>query len=183
MGWLRFAPYLGPIQLTEVSMARHLIAAPIAMALAVAAALPIALAAQAAPARSPYTVVKVCSLLTLAEVKAITPWAPVMDQFAAEEEAVGARGSSCNFPTADVQVLAWDKGLIESARKVRPFEAISGVGDEAWISNNRNMYTEVYARVGKHLLTVQYNIGPNETYESSKPKAIALLKAFAAKLR
>ena len=59
----------------------------------------------AAAARGQYQVVKVCSLLTVSEVKKLAPWEPMFDQMKVEEEAFSG-GSSCNYPTATVQVIA-----------------------------------------------------------------------------
>ena len=167
-------------------MSRCLIAISLAFTLAAGACLPAMLGAQTAhrPAASgQYVPVKVCSLLSVAEVKKLAPWARQLDQFAtAEEKAIGTLGSSCNYPTADVQVLSWRKETIDAARKVRPLETVTGVDDEAWLSNNRDEYAELYARVGRHLLTVQYIIPTGQTFASAKPTAIALAKAFAARL-
>lgn len=131
-----------------------------------------------------YKVVQVCSLVPLAEVKKLAPWPPHLDAFAKpEEEAIGTHGSSCNYPTAHVQVMAFNERMLDAARKAGKLEPVAGVGDEAWIRNNRDRFAELYARVGPHLLTVQTDIGTNETFDSQKPTLIALAKAFVAKLR
>lgn len=131
-----------------------------------------------------YKVVEVCALVSLAEVKKLAPWPPHIDPFAkAEEEAIGPQGSSCNYPTAHVQVMAFNQRMLDGARKAGTLEPVSGVGDEAWVRNNRNMFAELYARVGPHLLTVQTDIGTGKTFESEKPTLIALAKAFVSKLR
>ena len=134
--------------------------------------------------KTPYKVVQVCALVPLQEVKKIAPWPAHIDPYAkAEEEAIGPQGSSCNYPTAHVQVMAFNQRMLDAARKARTLEPVSGVGDEAWVSNNRNMFAEIYARVGPHLLTVQTDIGTGKTFESEKPTLIALARAFVAKLR
>jgi hypothetical protein len=131
-----------------------------------------------------YQVVKACSLLSLAEVKKLAPWAPQMDQFAkAEEEPLGTYGSSCNYPSVDVQVMSFLRSSIDSLRKRGPLEPVSGVGDEAYLRNNGDEYAELYAKVGPHLLTLQLNIGGTKTYDASKPGLIELGKAFAARLQ
>jgi hypothetical protein len=131
-----------------------------------------------------YKVVQVCALVPLQDVKKIAPWPAHIDPYAkAEEEAIGPQGSSCNYPTAHVQVMAFNQRMLDAVRKARALEPVSGVGDEAWVSNNRNMFAEIYARVGPHLLTVQTDIGTGKTFESEKPTLIALAKAFVAKLR
>ena len=40
-----------------------------------------------------------------------------------------------------------------------------------------------FARVGLHLLTVQFDIGTNQNYATAKPTAIELAKLFASRLR
>ena len=143
-----------------------------------------AIEAPGVPQGTAYKVVKVCSLVPLADVKKLAPWAPHIDPFAkAEEEAIGSTGSSCNYPTAHVQVMAFDQRMLDAAGKAGKLEPVPGVGDEAWIRNNRDRFAELYARVGPHLLTVQTDIGINETFDSEKPTLIALAKAFVAKLR
>jgi len=62
-------------------------------------------------------------------------------------------------------------------------EAVAGVGEAAWLRNNRNMFAELAAKVGPHLLTVQTSIDRGKTFETSKPQLLELGKAFAAKLR
>jgi hypothetical protein len=137
------------------------------------------------PVQGPaYKVVAVCPLVSLAEVKKLAPWAPHIDPFAkAEEEALGSTGSSCSYPTAHVQVMAFNQRMLDAARKSGTLEPVQGVGDEAWVRNNRNLFAELYARVGPHLLTVQTDISTNETFDSEKPTLIALAKAFVARLR
>jgi hypothetical protein len=132
-----------------------------------------------------YQVVKVCSLLSLAEVKKLAPWAPHLDQFAKpEEEPIGSTGSSCNYPTVFIQVMAFQRSFIDAARKTEiPLEPVSGVGDEAYVRNNRGNYAELVAKVGPHSLTVQLSIDRNKTFESTKPSLIEIGKAYAAKLR
>lgn len=165
-------------------MAHHTVRRLLAI-VAVAGIVPSApLAGQKPAASGGYQVVKVCPLVSLAEVKKLAPWAPHLDPFAkAEEEALGAYGSSCNYPTVHVQVMAFRQQTIDALRKRGPLEPVAGIGDEAYVQNNRNNYAELYAKIGNHLLTVQRDIGTDETFETVKPSLIALGKAFAAKLR
>lgn len=135
-------------------------------------------------ASATYQVVSACSLVPLAEVKKLAPWAPHLDSFAkAEEEAIGTHGSSCNYPTAHVQVMAYRQQTVDAMRKTRKLEPVSGVGDEAYAHDNSGQFAELYARVGPHLLTVQLDIGTNETFETAKPSLIELARAFASRLR
>jgi hypothetical protein len=129
-----------------------------------------------------YQVVKVCSLLPVAEVKKLAPWEPMFDQMKVEEEGFGG-GSSCNYPTATVQVMQFRQGTIDALAKGATLEPVAGVGDAAWLRNNRNMFAELLAKVGPHLLTVQLNIDRDKTFDTSKPTLLGLGKAFAAALR
>jgi hypothetical protein len=131
---------------------------------------------------SQYQIVKVCSLLPVAEVKKLAPWEPMFDQMKIEEEGFGG-GSSCNYPTATVQVMQFRQGTIDALAKGAKLEPVAGVGDAAWLRNNRDEYAELMARVGPHLLTVQLNIDRGKTFDSSKPTVLGLGKAFAARLR
>jgi hypothetical protein len=127
-------------------------------------------------------VVKVCALLTVAEVKTLAPWEPIFDQMKIEEEGF-ATGSSCNYPTATVQVMQFRQSTIDLMGKDGTLQAVAGVGEAAWLHNNRNMFAELAAKVGPHLLTVQTSIDRGKTFETSKPQLLALGRAFAAKLR
>ena len=139
---------------------------------------------QARGAAGNYQVVKVCSLVSVAEVKKLVPWAPQLDQFAkAEEEPLGTYGSSCNYPTVFVQVMAFSQGTIDAAKKAGAQEAVAGVGDEAYVRNNRDRYAELITRVGPHLLTVQLSVGTGKTFEGEKSNLIEVSKLFVTRLR
>ena len=45
--------------------------------------------------------------------------------------------------------------MIDLMRKKSGIETIRGVGDDAYLHNNRNRYAELVVRAGKHLLTLQ----------------------------
>jgi hypothetical protein len=142
----------------------------------------VATATDGQTAGAQYQVVKVCSLLPVAEVKKLAPWEPMFDQMKIEEEGFGG-GSSCNYPTATVQVMQFRQATIDALAKGVPLEAVAGVGDAAWVRNNQNEYAELLARVGPHLLTVQLSIDRGKTFDTAKPAVLGLGKAFAAKLR
>jgi hypothetical protein len=139
-------------------------------------------ARQSAGAGGQYQVLKVCSLLTVAEVKKLAPWAPMFDQMKIEEEGFGG-GSSCNYPTATVQVMQFRQGTIDAMGKDGKLEPVAGLGDAAWLHNNRDLFAELAVKVGPHLLTVQTSIDQGKTFETSKPQLLGLGRAFAAKLR
>jgi len=131
-----------------------------------------------------YQVVKVCSLLSLAEVKKLAPWPSHVDAIAKpQEEAIGSTGSSCNYPGVSIQVMVFRQSFIDTLRKAGPLERVSGVGEEAYIRNNRDYFAELVARVGPHLLTVQLSIGSSKTFDMTKPSLLEIGKVYAAKLR
>ncbi len=99
--------------------------------------------------------IEVCELLSKEEVKKYLPWIPALDQMPIQEEAVGT-GSSCNYPTVDVQVLQFSQGFIDAVRKSGALEPIAGVGDEAYLRNNKNRYAELMVEIGPRLLTLQH---------------------------
>ena len=99
-------------------------------AAAVCAVSQIGLAFQSSP-----PVIKVCSLLPREEVKKLIGGDKIFDMFAPEEEAV-AGGSSCNYPGVMVQVIPFRQSWIDTVRKSPPVEAVSGVGDEAYLHDN-----------------------------------------------
>lgn len=139
---------------------------------------------QASGGGAKYKVVNACSLLSLAEVKKLVPWQPHLDPYAkAEEEPLGSYGSSCEYPSVGIQVMLFNRGTVDALHKDAKVESITGVGDEAWIRNNRDMFAELFAKVGPHLLTVQLSIERNQTFESTRPSLIEIGKAFAARLR
>jgi hypothetical protein len=124
--------------------------------------------------------IKVCSLVPKEEVKAHLPWIAALDQFAPEEEAIGASGSSCNYPSVLIQVLPASPGTVDLVRKKPGIETIAGVGDEAYFNNNADRYAELFVRVGQRLLTLQANA--NGKVAAVKPGVVNLAKALVAKL-
>jgi hypothetical protein len=105
---------------------------------AIAACSPL-LAAQSAtrqPSAGAPQKIKVCSLLPKEEVKKHLPWNAVVDRMEPEEEAIGPSGSSCNYPSVFIQVLPGTKTAGPPSQN-GGYEAIAGVGDEAYFRNNR----------------------------------------------
>jgi len=139
--------------------------------------LPVTLAAQAATTPR----IRACSLLTRETVRQHLPWHAVLDQFPAEEEPIGAAGSSCNYPSVFIQILPFSQGTLDAFRKSGGEEAISGVGDVAYFRHNRQGYAELAVKVGSRTLTLQANVEGN--METVKPATIRLAKALVEKLR
>lgn len=143
-----------------------------------AARQPIGVAQGGPPAR-----VAACKLLPKEEVKKLLPWEAMFDQMPIEEDPIGATGSSCNYPSATIQVLAYTPRFFDGVRKLGRLEPVAGVGDEAYFFANPRGYAELYARAGNRIVTVQANEGPKQKIEALKPGVITLAKALIAKLR
>ena len=124
-----------------------------------------------------------CSLLKREEVRKFAPWPPMLDGIATQEEPIGTAGSSCNYPSVDIQVLPFQRSTIDAVRKRGKLESVAGVGDEAYLHENPAGYAEVYAKVGDRLLTIQRSVLTGEKMDTAKPAAVNLAKALVAKLR
>jgi hypothetical protein len=124
-----------------------------------------------------------CSIMSKAEVKPFST-NRLFDQFPAEEMREG-RGSSCNYAGVYIQLDVIPFATIEnmSRDKRERIEAVRGVGDAAYVRNNRDDYAELYARVGQRTFTVQLDIGPQETFASVRPRLLQMGAAMAAKFR
>ena len=60
---------------------------------------------------------------------------------------------------------------------------MAGVGEEAYVRNNRDNFAELIAMVGPHLLTVQLSINSTKTFDATRPSLFELGKAFATRLQ
>lgn len=128
-----------------------------------------------------------CSVLSRAEVRKLAPWSDQMERiFAQEEEDQFANGSGCEYPSIRVQIMSsspqhWQRWVDTS--KNPTVERVAGVGDEAYIRDNKGLFAELYAKSGSQVISLQKNLGNGETTQTSKPQLIALAKALVAKLR
>ena len=133
--------------------------------------------------QAPAPAVKVCALLTQVEVRKLIGGSSAIDHlFKPEEEAV-AGGSSCNYPDVMIQVIPFRQSTFDTMRKRGGVEAVSGVGEDAYLYDNRGTYAEMYVKVGPHLLTLQRSIGMGQTLASVRSGVIDLAKALVVKLR
>ena len=127
-----------------------------------------------------------CSVLTRAEVRKLVPWSDQMEKiFPQEEEDQFANGSGCEYPSIRVQFMSttpdqWQRWVETS--KNPTVERLAGVGEEAYIRDNKGLFAELYAKSGSYLVSLQKNLGNGETTQTSKPQLIALAKAVFAKL-
>ena len=123
---------------------------------------------------------KVCTLVAAAEVKKLAPWPAAYDAQVAEKPI--ARGSSCDYPTAYVQVTQFQQIIFDGVGKDAGVERIAGVGDASLIRNSES-FADLLVKVGPHLVSVQMNFGAGKTFANSKNAMIEIGKAFAARLR
>jgi hypothetical protein len=128
-----------------------------------------------------------CALLSKAEVKKLAPWPDFLDQMQLQEDPL-ANGSGCSYPSAYIQVMAIGaagfKGMLAGLDK-STLERITGVGDEAYLRDNKGNFAELIARVGEFVFTTQHSLNAlqGRTMQVVKPEVIALGQALAAKLR
>lgn len=132
-------------------------------------------------AQTPPKRIAVCSLLPKAEVRKHLPWNDVVDSMAPEEEPVGAAGSSCNYPSVMIQVFPVGR-LVRGQPTTEPgWQALAGVGDEAWFRPNRSNYAELYVKTATYTVTIQANANGN--VDAVKPGAVSLAQAILMRLR
>jgi hypothetical protein len=155
------------------------------LAVAMAAASARDLNAQGTASRQPAAAgtskVAACSLLSRDEVKQYLPWIPALDRMAEEEEPIGINGSSCNYPSATIQVMSFSRKTMDNVKAMPNTQAVSGVGDEAYLRNRDNEYAELFVKIGERFLTVQANL--NNNFDALKPGTLGLGRALVAKLR
>jgi hypothetical protein len=156
----------------------HIGQALVLVAAATCVAGPSSLAQQRPPER-----VDACSLLPKDEVKKLIGGGPLFDQFPAEEEPLGPSGSACNYAGVMIQVLSFSQGTFDAAKKRGRLEAVTSVGDEAYLYDNPSGYAELYVKVGTRMLTIQRDLDAKATVASVRPAVIALANALVAKLR
>lgn len=132
--------------------------------------------AQNAPRR-----VAACSILPKAEVRRHLPWNDIVDRIPPEEEQMGLAGSACEYPSVRIQVSPVQR-LVRGVPSTQPgWQAVSGVGDEAWFRANGKEYGELYVKTATHTLTLQADAKGNPA--AVKPGTIALANALLAKLK
>ena len=129
---------------------------------------------------TPSTLVRACSVLSKEEVKEHVPWEAMFDFMELEEHAIGDSGSSCSYPTVEIQLLPSSSRIIEIARERGGLEAVSGIGEEAYFHNNSDEYAEVFVRAGRYIVTVQANV--DDRIEATRPGALSLARALVARL-
>lgn len=127
-----------------------------------------------------------CSVLTRAEVRKLVPWSDLIESALPEaQEDQFPNGSGCEYPSVRVQIMStspdqW-KRWVETSKNPT-VERIAGVGEEAYIRDNKGRFAELYAKSGSHLVSLQKGLQTGETTQTSKPALIALAKAVMAKL-
>ena len=127
--------------------------------------------------------VSACKLVSKEEVKKILPWEAMFDQMPLEEDPIGTTGSSCNYPSATIQVLAYAPAFFDQARKLGTLEPVSGLGDEAYFFADPRGYADVYVKAGNRIVTVQATPGPKQKPDALKPAVVALAKLLVSRAK
>jgi hypothetical protein len=128
-------------------------------------------------------VVRVCDLVPRAEVKKLIGGTDIFDMMAPTEEPLGDFGSSCNYPGVLIQVVPFQRALVDASKKRLRLETVTGVGEEAYFYENPAGYVELFVKVGPRMVTLQRSIGLGATAASVRPGVMALAKAVIAKLK
>jgi len=126
-----------------------------------------------------------CALLTQAELEKLLggkekfPTPP-------QEDAGPSGTSDCSFSAATFQVDAISWSALESDAKKNPaFKPLAGVGDTAYVTvNTSEQMVGIYARGGRHAVTVRVEISPafpTDTTDKARAAAVALAQALLAK--
>lgn len=152
------------------------LAVALGITLVVGSLCPSILSAQ--PSDSP--AILVCSLLPKEDVKRHLPWIDVLDHLEPQEEALGAGGSSCSYPSVHIQVLPSSSRVLDFARDRGGLETISGIGTEAYFHTSSDDYAELYVRTDRHILTIQADV--NGGIDSVKPGVLNLARALVERL-
>jgi len=125
-----------------------------------------------------------CAVMTKAEVKPFITNI-MFDRLPAEEQKEGG-GSTCNYAGVYIQLDVIALASLDNMRRQpgQTFEAVPGIGDAAYVRDNRGNFAELFAKVGQQSFTLQMDINaPQENFAQVRPRLIGLGKAFAAKLR
>jgi hypothetical protein len=125
--------------------------------------------------------VNACTVVPKEEVRKHLPWAAMLDQFPVEEEQLGASGSGCEFPSVRLQVLPFSQATIDQAKRQGGLETVSGIGEEAYFHNNRNLFAELYVKSGRYLVTLQAGWDGKDARVKTGVENLA--KVVAAKVR
>lgn len=125
--------------------------------------------------------VNVCGLLPKAEVKKLLGATDAFDRVE-PTEVPNKTGSSCRY--ADLLVMVHEGDFDGVRKNAQQFEALSGVGQEAYLFNNPAGGVELFASVGSgRLLTLSRRVDTASTASATRPGVIALAKALVAKLQ
>ena len=132
-------------------------------------------------AREMQTKANVCGLLPKAEVKKLIGATDAFDRVEPAEVPTKT-GSSCRY--ADLLVMV-NEGDFDGVRKnAKQFEALSGVGQEAYLFTHPAGGVELFASVGSgRQLTLSRRVDAASTAAATRPGVIALAKALVAKLQ
>lgn len=129
--------------------------------------------------------IKACSLLPKELVEKYFQNKKVFPYMKPSEEAIGEKGSSCDYGSIHLQVdpFARPDEIRKTRTKDKGWEPVSGLGDAAYFHNNKDRFAELMVWTGSHHITIQMDVNDGRTAENTKPDTIAVANAIIAKLR
>ena len=138
--------------------------------------------AGAAPGGKPP--ISACSLLSKEIVEKFLQNKAALAYMKPEEQALGAKGSTCEWGTIGLQVDPFARpDEIRKSLAKEGWEAVTGLGDAAYFRNNRDRYAELIVWTGAHHFTIQMGINTGRTAASTKPDTIAVANSIIPRLR
>ena len=140
--------------------------------------------AAAAQTRADAKALKPCAFLTVELVNKVGEASKSADAAKPEELKIGA-GVACQWGEIMLQVDPLTRVGWEQLGKKRDttWESVSGVGDEAWFHNIKDMVGELFVRVGSRTFGVLIDIPSGSTAAAFKPTFITVANAVIPKLR
>jgi hypothetical protein len=100
------------------------------------------------------------------------------------EEALGAKGSSCDYATTTLQIDPFARQ--EEMRRNSPgkdWQLLPGLGDTAYFNDKSSQYAELIVWTGAHHFSIQMFVPRGRTVAAVKPYAITLAETIVQKLR
>ena len=137
-----------------------------------------------AQARPGAAALKPCSLLTRELALKANP-KQTLDAGRPTEVSLGANGAACEWGDLMLSVDPYTPARLEEIRKKdgKQWEAISGVGDAAYLHNVKDAMGELFVRVGSRTFVVLITIPADSTVTAFKPNFVMVANAVVPKLR
>lgn len=145
-----------------------------------------AIAAQAPGPQPRRERLNACAFLPRPLMEKVTP-GPVnklVFEMKAEEAAIGAAGSSCDYATTGLQINPFARA--DEMRRNSPgkdWQRLTGVGDAAYFRDNGGRWAELMVWTGAHHFTIQMGVPTGSTAEAIKPNTVTLARAIVDRLK